>query len=490
MTDIVETPSPVEVDPDVQHARELRVDRDLAALRERAASLPWWRRPRELRPQLAWTLVATALASVLLVGGLNYVAASDLLDDGTQDQLVGIGEARARTIENGVDRLIGQVSALSGDLGVVTALDELANEFDNLDAEPISADQMAALERHYQAEVVDLYDRLDLEDVTVAEFLPDNPSAQYLQYHYTVSPTLEGVDPASIADAGDGSDYSAIHALHHASLEAMLTGGLGGGDALLVTLAGDVVYSVDKRIDFGTNLIDGPHADSNLAVVLRERLTRVRAGNAVIADVELYLPAQGRPVLFAAATVKNDTEAIGVLVSEIPVEALSQVTTTGQQWELYGLQSGESYVVGADLRLRSESRRWIEDPEGYLGKVNDERLELLISELGTPIGLQEVDTKPVRTALDGDEFTGTANNYLGTKNFSYAEPIAVPGVEWVVVVDVPIRDARSPLFDYGRRLGVVLLIILPTAALIGLWLARRLTRPIGPVVATATAIVQ
>ncbi len=245
----------------------------------------------------------------------------------------------------------------------------------------------------------------------------------------------------------------------------MLTRGLGGGDAILVTTAGDVVYSADKRVDFGTNLLDGPYVDSPLAAVLRDQLPRVRSGSALMADLDLYVPADGGPVFFAAAAVKNDTETIGAVAIEIPVSALSAITTTNQQWEQYGLQSGESYVVGSDGILRSESRLWIEDREAYLDKVDGDLLAGLIEGLGSPIGIQLVDTRPVETAFDGEEFRGTSTNYLGTRNFSYAQSIDVPGVEWAVVVDVPLSDARSPLYDYARRLGVVLLVILPTAAL-------------------------
>jgi class 3 adenylate cyclase len=463
---------------------------DVAAIRERARALPWWRRPRELRRQLAWTLAATALASVLLVGGLNYFAAEELLDRGTQDQLVGIGQARARTIENGVDRVLGQVSAISGDLGVVTALEALANGFGELEGAELTDEQETALEQHYESVVVDRYAELGLDPVSVDEFLPASAAARYLQYHYVVVPAEAGVDPSSIDNAGDGSTYSAEHEIHHEALDQMLTGSLGAGDAMLVTTAGDVVYSVDKRIDFGTNLFDGPYDDSQLATLLRDRLPRVRSGSALMADLELYVPVGGGPVFFAAAAVKNETEIIGVLAIEIPAEELSAITTTNEQWERFGLQTGESYVVGSDRLLRSESRLWIEDPEAYLDDVEDDAVASLAEGLGSPIGLQVVDTKPVATALDGDEFRGSSKNYLGTRNFSYAQPIDVPGVDWVVVVDVPLDDARSPLYDYAKRLGLVLLIILPAAALAGLWLARRLTRPIGPVLAAATAIVE
>ncbi|MDG1267048.1 MAG: HAMP domain-containing protein [Ilumatobacter sp.] len=461
---------------------------DIDEIRERAASLPWWRRPRQLRRQLAGVLVATALASVLLVGGLNFYAAQGLLDDGTEDQLVGIGTARARTIENGVERVLARTSSVSGDLGIVDALGKFANDFAALEDEVLSAEQQAVLENFYEVNYVEPYNSLGLEEAAVEEFLPTSNAGRYLQYHYIAEPWQRGVEPSTVVDAGDGSDYSRTHARFHESLNTMLTESFGAGDAELITLGGDIVYSVDKRIDFGTNILDGPYDDSNLADVLRDRLPRVRSGSAVLADIDLYLPDGGRPVFFSAVSIKNETETIGALATEIPVAALNSITTSGQEWEKFGLQSGESYVVGGDGLLRSESRLWIEDRDEYLRKVKDEPTALLIDRLDSPIGIQNIATEPVSTALEGDEFRGTSTNYLGTRNFSYAQPIEVPGVDWVVVVDIPLKDARAPLYDYAKRLGFILLIILPVAALVGLWLARRLTRPIPVVLAAATSI--
>ncbi len=44
------------------------------------SDLPWWRRPRHLRRQLAGTLVLVALASIVLVAGLNFIAARTGID--------------------------------------------------------------------------------------------------------------------------------------------------------------------------------------------------------------------------------------------------------------------------------------------------------------------------------------------------------------------------------------------------------------------------
>lgn len=446
-------------------------------------ALPWWRRPRKLRRQLSRTLVFVAFLSVLLVGGLNFFAARQLLDNGTEEQLVGTGETRARSIERGVSRQLETVAAIAGDLSVVSALDDLAAAFPG--AGTLDDDQRAELDDFYLERVVTPLGDLDIADVTVEQVEPASDAGRYLQYHYTVADA--DVDRSAVDDAGDGSIYSDQHAVHHPYL-ASLADTLLFDDLLLVSAEnGEIVYSTEKRIDFGTSLVDGPYRDSTLADTVLDELRRVPAGDAVLADFEIFVPGGGEPVAFVAAAVRDDTELVGAVVAQISVDRLNQITTAGERWEAVGLDTGESYVVGSDGLLRSESRLWIEDPEAYLDRV-DADLADRIEAIGSPVLVQPVETAPVAAALDGDDFRGRADNYLGESSLSFATPIEVTGVDWVVVADVPLSEARAPLYTYFWRMLLIVVIIVPIAALLGAWLAKRSTRPVWPVVNAATAV--
>ncbi len=452
------------------------------ALEARLAALPWWRRPRPLRRQLAWLMAFVVLVSVILVAALNFLAARNLLLEGTRDQLVGVGAARTRSIEDGATRILARTGAVSSDLATSAALDELIAAFDALDDE-LTPDQEAELERFYAEQVVEPLVALDV-DVTLDDVLPSSPTERYLQYHYTLG------DPdvrADVGDAGDGSEYSAVHAEVHPYLSEIASV-LGARDILLVSEAGDVVYSLEKRIDLGTNLRDGPFQDTMLADALTTQLPLVRTGEAVLSDIQIYVPGGAEPTLFAASAVRSDTEVLGAVVVEIPIAGVNALTTAEGRWADVGLEDGETYIVGTDTILRSESREWIEDPEGYLDRVDDEVLRNRIETLGSPVGLQPVDTEAVTTALEGEEFVGETRNFLGERTFTSARPIDVAGVDWVVVADVPLDEARDPLIRYLVRIGIALAILVPLAALLGALMAGRLTRPVPPVLQAAEAV--
>ncbi|MCP5035651.1 MAG: hypothetical protein GY939_27955, partial [Actinomycetia bacterium] len=432
-------------------------------------------------------LIGLSLVSFALVGGLNFIAARRLLDTGAREQLSSIGQARARSIEQGTERLRNQVSAVAADLAVAIALEELDESYQELADVDLEPELEAELDMLYQDRVIDPVEEAGLGSIDINDLRPGTSTGRYLQYHYIVSAAAVGLEGPDVADPDDGSRYSAVHAEHHQFLSELMTT-LGGVDLLLISTEGEIVYSVEKRIDFATNLGAGPYRDTVLAEAVLQRLSQIAIGGSVIADWEIYLPRGGRPTLFVIAGVRRGTEIVGAVALQVPSEALSAITTANQEWGAVGLPNGESYVVGPDTVLRSESRLWIEDPGSFLGLVDDPDLALLIETLGSPVGLQPVDTAPVSAALDGQVFEGTSTNYLGQRTFSYAAPIDIEGVDWVMVADTPLGDARAGLYDYGGRLGLALLLLLPIVGLVGYFLSDRLARPIPPLVEAARAV--
>ena len=151
-------------------------------------SLPWWRRPRRVGRQLAIALVATALLAVATFGGLNFIAARDLLVTGTEQQLAAVGATRAQSIDAGTERLVGEISAASADPGLVGALSELSEAFVALDGEQLTDDMRRELTAWYQERVVEPFNAAGLGPIQTGDVVPERAAAQWLQYHYTVRP--------------------------------------------------------------------------------------------------------------------------------------------------------------------------------------------------------------------------------------------------------------------------------------------------------------
>jgi class 3 adenylate cyclase len=450
--------------------------------------LPTWGRPRPLSRKLAMALILTALVAVTTFGGLNFIAARELLVRGTEDQLAAVGAARANSIEAGSDRLVAEISTVSSDLSLAGALEGFTTRFADLEDEELTPAQRAELSRWYEQRVLDPLNDAGLGPFGLYDVLPRTSAGQWLQYHYTARPAGE----AAPADAGDGTAYSELNAAVTEDIRDFSVS-KGGGDVLLIDDSGTIVYSLDKRNDVGTNLESGPYADTALAQLVTESLPRAGVGTTLLTD--FTVSATGRSSLFAVSPVPGASRVLGALAVEIPVDVLNQVASSQGDWDAIGLGDGDSYIVGSDLRLQSEPRAWIEDREEYLdqlrsGDEEDQAEARLIEVVGSPVGIQVIDTAPVQAALDGDVFRGSARSYFGEPTFSSAESFSATGRQWVVVTEVPRSTANAPLIAYVFRILIVLAIVLPVVAGFGIWLARSLTRPIRPTVEAAEAIVQ
>ena len=266
-------------------------------------------------------------------------------------------------------------------------------------------------------------------------------------------------------------------------------------DLLLVDFdSGEVIYSTMKRIDLGTNAYTGPYAESGLGRAV-EKLTTVAPGNTVLSDTFFYVPTQGVPVFFLAAAVRSGSDLVGALITEVPVSALTDVMTAQEDWQRLGLGvTGESYIVGGDRTLRTDTRAWLKDPADYLDRhlqrYDDPDSTDRIALIGSPVLVQPVDNDAVTESLDGNQFSGTVKNYLGTKTWAAASPAAMEGVNWAVVVEVDESETSDTAlnsllrrFVPGSRRSFS-----PSIAIFGVFLARTLTRPAQTLVRSAERI--
>ncbi|MFW2334040.1 HAMP domain-containing protein [Ilumatobacter sp.] len=453
------------------------------------------RAPR-LRRRLSLTLVGVSLVSVLLLSVVNFVFARLLIDESVEEQLASVRDTRIEALENGFGRIESQVSTLAATPSVVAALEELTEEFAQLD-DDITPEQIDGLAAVYDDEFLPPFEQAGAV-IDARELVPGSPAGRYVQHHYVAENPNDFDERGRLDDAGDGSGYSAAHARHHPVLRELMENA-GATDLLLVEGdAANVVYSVSKRIELGTNGLTWPGLSdefSNVRGIERAltQLSTVAVGESILSDMVFYIPTRGDPVLFVAAAVRSGSDVLGAIVTLVPVDALTTSMTAGENWQLLGLgDTGEAFLVGPDGLLRSESRAWIEDPDDFLRRTvdhdGDANLAQLIETVGSPVLLQNVDNDAVATALDNEEFVGKVTSYLGEDVLSVSAPANLRGLNWAVVVEQDTAESNEALNSLLRAVLIVLAILLPTIALVGWLLARTLTRPAQRLVEAAASI--
>jgi len=447
-------------------------------------------RHTRVRRRLEVTLVGVALVSVLLLGGVNYVFARALILKSVETQLSTLRDTRVQAFERGFSRLQAEVSILASTPSVGAALTDLSAGYDELDG-TVSDAQLRELEALYETEVLPPFVAAGAE-IDAMSLVPESTSGRYVQQQY-IAENPDGFDDRDrLDDAGDGSGYSAAHAEHHPLLRSQMENARAG-DLLLVDFETDeVVYSVKKRIDVGTDVSTGPYADTGLGQVIDD-LASVPIGDTSVSDSWFYVPTRGVPVFFLASVVRSGAEAVGAIVAEVPASVLTQVVTGGQNWEELGLgATGDSYIVGEDLTLRTESRAWFEDPEDYLelhlDRYDDPARTELIEIVGSPVLLQQVDNAAIETSLAGEQFVGTVTSYLGTKTLAASGPVKIGNLNWAIVVEQARSEANDELRSMIWSTLIVMAILLPITALLGVLIARSLTKPFEALVQGAARI--
>jgi class 3 adenylate cyclase len=442
------------------------------------------------RAVLTSMFVTVAVIAVLVIGVVNFLGARTIFADTIEAELASLNSDRAQAVRNEIDRARADVMAIARDTGVALATREFAATYVELDG------AQGTLEPSQEQELVQFY-ALGGEESGESEgsvLVPVGTAARYLQYHYIVDNPFAADQRQDLVDAEDGSSYSSAHAMYHPMLaeRARL---MGAADLLLI--GGDteqsVVHSVHKRTDFGTSLALGPYSETSLAAAVTDQLTSVPVGEAIVVDFESYTPHGGLPTMFVAAAVTDQTEVVGVVVAALPRSLLDDVTAFGGRWsDIFGDDSGEVYVVGADLLMRTNSRFWIEDPTSYLEALTKagypNEVGELITQYDSTVLAQPVDTDAVAAALDGVAYVEEGKNYLDHKTFASSEALQLPGVDWVIVTEVLASQANSFVVDYGWSLVILALITIPIATLVAYFLARRLTRPVVPLAETSDAI--
>ena len=126
------------------------------------------------------------------------------------------------------------------------------------------------------------------------------------------------------------------------------------------------MYSVFKEVDFATSLVDGPFAESNIANAFNEARHAGHHEFIELEDFEPYHPSYNLHASFISSPIYDGDDLIGVLIFQMPIDRINHVMTSDNRWEDVGLgHTGETYIVGADYKIRNQSRFLIEDYENY-----------------------------------------------------------------------------------------------------------------------------
>ncbi|ADM09831.1 methyl-accepting chemotaxis protein McpD [Parvularcula bermudensis HTCC2503] len=328
----------------------------------------------------------------------------------------------------------------AAELKLTTALDDRAGALDSV-FETIKGDlEIQAAHPLVKQAIVDFtaaYDAL-------------GPGAQsYLQSAYIHDNPFPLGEKDSLMAADDGSRYSDLHEAYHPVFRQLLQE-REYYDIFLFDKEGELVYTVFKKLDYATNLVNGEYAETDLGNAFRAaRDTRSLS----FFDFAPYAPSAGAPASFMSAPVTDDAgQFLGVIAFQMPIHGLNALMTT-----TYGLgETGQTLAVGSDYLLRSQSR-FAEDNT------------ILVEKLQSPA---------IEKALNGESGVSTYTDREGRALVQAFKPVTIVDTQWALVA----QQAKDELLAraYALRNRLMIEISLLALAFLGLaiWISQGISFPL------------
>lgn len=216
---------------------------------------------------------------------------------------------------------------------------------------------------------------------------------------------------------------------------------------------GHVMYSSSKEKDLGSNLGVGPYRDSGLAKLW----SRVVSENKVIfQDFSFYAPSNG-PALFVGAPVKGpNNSVVAVVAFQVGTDEINSLVN-----DATGLgKTGESFLLGQDLLMRSDSRF-------------DNSQRILKVKVETDAGLE---------AVSGRDGSLVAKDYRGVDvienyhSLSFKQLIG-SDFEWYMISKIDYDEAFAPVVSLRNWVLFVVFLAAIVVAVVALYLSGLIAGP-------------
>ncbi|WZH36123.1 MAG: adenylate/guanylate cyclase domain-containing protein [Microbacterium enclense] len=432
-----------------------------------------------IQSRLLIMLLVVSLLSAVVVGVVGSVSGRESLRDEVVDKVTAMRELRAGE----VTALLGEVqreSALATNNASARGASQALNAgWDELAARPLTAGQENELTAFYSETFLPRLESATGEDFSDRAFVPDSVAGRNAQYLFT---RQDGTADRPAADPGDGSSYTAAY-LSADQYFSELVRTVGYTDVVVTNVDADVVYTAGGGVDLGTNLGEGPFRETHLAQGVRDVVADNSVNAVVTTDIEEWAPALGFPVMWVVSPIGDDDGITGVMALQVPVRWINDVMTGYGQWEQQGFgATGETYLVGGDHLMRSNSRRLIQDPEGYAAAVIADGTTAETAERVTKAGgtvlLQPARGAAVDAAIAGRTGAELSEQYIDGENVTAYAPLDIDGLDWAIVARMDADEAFAPVSDFTRTVVLSTLGLMLLVSVLALVLSQSFTRPL------------
>lgn len=415
------------------------------------------------------------------IGVTSYIDGRRLLQDKSFQLLESVTKSKKQAVEEYYQNVENQLLTLSGNSSTIDALQEFQQNYEDLNEQVVKPEVISGkLKEFYTQEFIHQIDSKSLKKHDIETFLTEPQQRKsILQYHYIAT----NPNPVEFKYRWNrvqaNNIYHETHLKYHPGF-AKYNQTFGFKDIMLADLKGNIIYSVGKAVDLGENLLNGYLKDSNLTQAYRKILKANKKGYVVFADYSFYIPAYEKPTSFIATMVYNGTNKIGVLIFKLSDDKIDQIMTSNKTWNNLGT-SGETNIIGRDYRIRTNTRSIIENPLKYYTRMLDIGTDTVLVErikrLQTSILLRKNNSQATINALNRQTGQLVDTDFLGKDVIYIYSPVNIFDKRWAIITEINKNEVLQAVTDFRNNLLSISGWLFLVNFLLGLWLARSLSRP-------------
>ncbi len=448
-----------------------------------------------LKMKLIASFVGISSIVILCIGTLSYLSGKNSVQSLAMRQLTMARDMRKEFLTTYYGDLKNSILTLNNDAVMASAAREFIAAYKLYSKEAgkdANLEDIKNANRRLESEFLSKVNETSKENYPAGIFSTNNSNGNVLKNSYiTTNPYKQG-EKHKLDFANDGSTYSRVHAKYHPHFRDYLER-YRYYDIFILDNEGDIVYTVFKELDLGTNLINGGLSDSNIGE-LYSRLRNTSDQNNLLASLfGFYAPSYGAPAQFFGIPIMDGRTKLGVLMVQIPIDEINKTMTGDKKWRELGLgETGEVYVVGRDFKMRSDSRELVENPKQFVENLKengtDSKLIQKMDSLKSTILMLEVKSESVKEALNGQSGSWTIKDYRNVDVLSAYSFVETPTGKWAIVAEIDLEEAIAESKNLLSKTLIFGFFTLVFVVFFAIFIASILNSPIKRLVAMAKQV--
>jgi len=396
-----------------------------------------------IKTKLLIVSLLSLLTLAVIITTISVQDATDALVKAEINKLKVLNSAKRGEVSNYFDSLKGLLTSLANHKGTKESFLAFENGFYKLQDElKLNIPQIKnALKKDFEKNY--------LNDVNyempnsaqrrqISDYLPKDNNALVAQYIFITdnSSNLGEKNNMTFNNKYD-STYMQAHKKYHQSYDKFLSS-FELYDIFMVDLKGNLIYTDFKEKDYATNLHSGVYSNTGIARVFKKALT-INESELAFDDFAPYEPSYNSAASFIATPIYINGVKKGVLIFQMPVDRINSIMSLNGAYKEAGLgDSGETYLIGMDYKMRNNSR--------FTKDIKNK----VVQDLGSTIGVWEIKTASTHAVIKGINNNGSwiIDDYRGISVLSVYDTINLYNqTKWVIVAEIDEDEALQPAID-------------------------------------------